>query len=167
MDPITAAVLILFVLVALVFAAGAGLYRRVRDLELATYNGVGVRLAAGGEESAGIGRPGQTTIAVKVNRQCPICEDVLLAVGKLAADLPEGVGFTVVSDDPGFDKELPGSVQVIRDPKVWRSVTVPYVPALLVVDEQGIVVHTTPAGSGEIVSETVDRVIARRKEVKL
>ncbi|MET9341041.1 hypothetical protein [Nonomuraea sp. NPDC003804] len=167
MDPITAAVVILFVLVALTFAAGAGLYRRVRELELATYKGVGIRVAAGGEERTGIGRPGQTTIAVKVNRRCPICEDVLLAVGKLAADLPEGVGFTVVSDDPGFDKELPESVQVIRDPQVWRSITVPYVPAVLVVDEQGFVVHTTPAGSGEIVPETVERVLARRKEAKL
>lgn len=167
MDPVTAAVLILFVLVALLLAAGAGLYRRVRELELATYRGVGVTVGAGGERSAGIGRPGETTIAVKINRRCPVCEDVLLAVGKLAADLPDGVGFTVVSDDPAFDKELPESVQVIRDPQVWRSISVPYVPALLVVDEQGVVLHTTPAGSGEIVSETVERVIARRKEAKL
>ncbi|MEU7891915.1 hypothetical protein AB0B45_03500 [Nonomuraea sp. NPDC049152] len=167
MDPVTAAVLILFVLVALLLAAGAGLYRRVRELELATYRGVGVHVGTGGERSAGIGRPGATTIAVKINRRCPVCEDVLLAVGKLAADLPDGVGFTVVSDDPAFDKELPASVQVIRDPQVWRSISVPYVPALLVVDEQGVVLHTTPAGSGEIVSETVERVIARRKEAKL
>lgn len=169
MDPIAAAVLILFVLVALMFAAGAGLYRRVRELELATYRGVGMRVttAEGGEERVGIGRPGETTIAVKINRRCPVCEDVLLAVGKLAAELPDGVGFTVVSDDPAFDKELPESVQVVRDPQVWRSINVPYVPALLVVDAQGIVVHTTPAGSGEIVSETVERVIARRKEAKL
>lgn len=167
MEPITAAVVILFVLVALVFAAGAGIYRRVRELELATYRGVGIRMSAGGEETVRIGRPGDMTIVVKVNRRCPVCEEALRAVGKLAPELPAGVGFVVVSDDPAFDKDLPESVQVIRDPEVWRSVNVPYVPALLVVDEQGIVVHTTPAGSAEIVSETVERVVARRKEAKL
>ena len=40
MDPLTAAVLVLAVLVVLLFAAGAGLYRRVRELEPATYRGV-------------------------------------------------------------------------------------------------------------------------------
>lgn len=167
MEPLTAAVLILYVLVALVFAAGAGFYRRIRELELATYRGVGLRMGTAGEESLAIGRAGQSTIVVKVNRRCPVCEEVLRAVGKLAPELPEGVGFTVVSDDPAFDKDLPQSVQVIRDPQVWQSVNVPYTPALLVVDAQGVVVHTTPAGSAEIVSEIVERVAALRKEAKI
>lgn len=163
MEPTTAAVIILFVLVAMLMAAGAGLYRRVKELELATYNGVGVKLA---QESLSIGRPGATTIVAKINRRCPICEDVVATIARLAPDLPENVGFVVVSDDPGFDKQLPESVQVITDPQVYRSISVPYTPALLVVDEQGVIVFTTPAGSGDVVVDLAERAVAR-KEVSL
>ncbi|MFG1710339.1 TlpA family protein disulfide reductase [Nonomuraea sp. M3C6] len=163
MEPITAAVIILFVLFALLLAAGAGLYRRVKELELAAYSGVGVKLA---QESLSIGRPGVTTIVAKINRRCPVCEEVVAAIAKLAPDLPDSVSFTVVSDDPAFDKKLPESVQLIKDPEIWRSISVPFTPALLVVDEQGVIVYTTPAGSGDVVADIARRAIAR-KEVSL
>ncbi|MFJ2032062.1 hypothetical protein [Streptosporangium sp. NPDC087985] len=163
MEPTTAAVIVLFILVALLMAAGAGLYRRVKELELATFSGVGVKLA---QESLSIGRPGATTIVAKINRRCPLCEEVVAAIAKVAPDLPDSVGFTVVSDDPGFDKQLPENVQLINDPQVWRSINVPYTPALLVVDEQGVIVYTTPAGSGDVVADLAKRAVAR-KEVSL
>ncbi|WP_214104574.1 hypothetical protein [Acrocarpospora catenulata] len=166
MDPLTAAVIVLGLLVALMFAAGAGLYRRVRELELATYHGVGLRLGAGQEEQAksSLATTDGTTLVVKINRQCPVCEDLLLAIGKLAPGLPADHSFTVVSDDPGFDRNLPETVRVIKDPAVWRSITVPYTPALLVVGPDGLVVFTTPVGSGEALGELVERAVARRKE---
>jgi hypothetical protein len=43
---------------------------------------------------------------------------------------------------------------------VWRAVEVPFVPALLVVDQHGIVVETTPAGSGDVVADVVRRAVA-------
>ncbi|MEV8631122.1 hypothetical protein AB0395_05640 [Streptosporangium sp. NPDC051023] len=163
MEPITAAVIVLFVLVALLLAAGAGLYRRVKELELATFNGVGLRVS---QELSDLGRPGQTTIVAKVNRQCPICAEVIAAIARLADDLPADVAFMVVSDDPGFAYKLPPSVRVSTDPQVWRSITVPYAPAMLVVNEQGVIEYTTPAGSGEVVADLVERAAAR-KEVSL
>ncbi|WP_433346216.1 hypothetical protein ACQP25_26450 [Microtetraspora malaysiensis] len=168
MDPTSAAVIVLAILVALLFAAGAGLYRRVRELELATYNGVGVRFGAGQDEQArsAITTPGGTTLVVKINRQCPVCEEVLLAVGKLAPGLPADYSFAVVSDDPGFDKSLPAEVRVIKDPAIWRSVTVPYTPALLVVDADGLVVFTSPLGSGDALVDVVERAVARRREAQ-
>ncbi|GGT12545.1 hypothetical protein ACFFV7_49490 [Nonomuraea spiralis] len=165
----TAVVIILAVLVALLFAGGAGLYRRVRELELATYNGVGVRFATTGPEARAnaLAVPGSTTMVIKVNRRCPICDDVLLAAADMAATLPSDLSFTVLSDDPGFDKSLPASVRVIRDPAIWRAASVPYAPALLVVDEHGVVVFTAPVGSGEALTEIVERAVANKKEVKL
>lgn len=168
MEPLTAVVIILAVLVALLFAAGAGLYRRVRELELATYNGVGVRFAAGSDTQANaLAVPGGTTMVIKVNRRCQICDEVLLAAAGMAASLPPDLSFSVLSDDPGFDKSLPGSIRVIKDPAIWRAASVPYSPALLVVDENGIVVFTAPVGSGEALTEIVERAVATRKEVKL
>ncbi|WP_214413834.1 hypothetical protein [Sphaerisporangium fuscum] len=166
MDPTSAAVIVLAVLVALLFAAGAGLYRRVRELELATYHGVGVRLGAGQDEPtrSAVTTPDGTTLVVKINRQCSICDEVLLAVGKLAPTLPGDHSFAVVSDDPGFDKSLPEQVRVIKDPAIWRSITVPYAPALLVVGADGLVVFTTPVGSGDALVDVVDRVLDRRRE---
>ncbi|MEU8250046.1 hypothetical protein [Nonomuraea sp. NPDC048916] len=168
MEPTSAAVIVLAILVALLFAAGAGLYRRVRELELATYNGVGLRFAAGQNEQARsvITTPGGTTLVVKINRQCPICDDVLLAVRKLAPELPADHSFAVVSDDPGFDKSLPDEVRVIKDPAIWRSITVPYTPALLIVDTDGLVVFTTPVGSGDALVDVVERTVVRRKEAQ-
>lgn len=168
MSPTSAAVIVLAVLVGLLFAAGAGLYRRVRELELATYNGVGVRFGGGQDEQARsvITTEDGTTLVVKINRQCSICDDVLLAIGKLAPELPGDHAFAVVSDDPGFDKSLPDGVRVIKDPAIWRSVTVPYAPALLVVGPDGLVVFTTPLGSGDALAEFVERAVLKRKEMQ-
>ncbi|WP_433242612.1 hypothetical protein ACQPYK_38385 [Streptosporangium sp. CA-135522] len=168
MDPLTAVVIVLAILVGLLFAASAGLYRRVRELELATYSGVGLRLAAGPDtQASALAVPGGTSMVIKVNRRCPICDDVLLAAAKLAATLPSDLSFAVLSDDPGFDKPLPDTIRVIKDPALWRAAGVPYTPALLVVDEQGVVSFTSPVGSGEALAEIVERAVATRKEMQL
>lgn len=168
MEPLTAVVIILAVLVLLLFAAGAGLYRRVRELELATYSGVGMRLTPGSDaQSNGLAVPGGTTMVIKINRRCAICDEVLLAAATLALTLPPDLSFAVLSDDPEFDKPLPDSIRVIRDPAIWRAAGVPYTPALLVVDENGVVGYTAPVGSGEALTELVGRAMATRKDVQL
>lgn len=168
MEPLTAVVIILAVLVLLLFAAGAGLYRRVRELELATYSGVGVRLTPGsGAQANGLAVPGGTTMVIKINRRCAICDEVLHAAAALSLTLPPDLSFAVLSDDPAFDKPLPDSIRVIRDPEIWRAAGVPYTPALLVVDENGVVGFTSPVGSGEALTEIVGRAIATRKDVQL
>ncbi len=166
MEPITAAVVILAVLMLLMFAAGAGLYRRVRELELATYKGVGLSLGAGpgGAEALTLTTPGQKSVIVKVNRRCPVCDELLAEVAQLATRLDDDIQLVVLSDDPGFDRVLPERVRVITNPDAWRAVTVPYVPALLVVDERGIVVHTSPGGSAQALERVVDQFATRRKE---
>ncbi|MFV2110111.1 hypothetical protein [Micromonospora sp. LOL_015] len=167
MDPLTAGVIVLALVVTLLFAACAGLYRRLRDLELATYNGVGLRFGA---EQAQQSLPGfnsnETTFALKINRQCPVCDELVMAVGKLAPKLPAGYSFALLSDDLRFDKPVPQEVNVIRDPKLWRSITVPYTPALLVVDQQGIIAFTTPIGSSEALNDFVERTTAKEMEMQ-
>lgn len=166
MEPLTAAVVILTVLMLLMFAAGAGLYRRVRELELATYKGVGLSLGASqsGTELLTLTASGQRSVIVKVNRRCPVCDELLMEVAQVASRLDEDIQLVVLSDDPGFDRVLPERVRVITDPDAWRAVTVPYVPALLVVDERGIVVHTSPGGSAQALERVVDQFATSRKE---
>lgn len=166
MEPLTAAVVILAVLMLLMFAAGAGLYRRVRELELATYQGVGLSLGTGvgNAESLTLTAPGRMSIVVKVNRRCPVCDELLTEVARVATRLDDDIQLVVLSDDPGFDRVLPERVRVITDPSAWRAVTVPYVPALLVVDERGIVVHTSPGGSAQALERIVDQFATSRKE---
>jgi hypothetical protein len=166
MEPLTAAVVVMAVLILLMFAAGAGLYRRVRELELATYQGVGLRLGAGvgNAESLTLTAPGRKSVIVKVNRRCPVCDELLAEVAQIATRLDDDIQLVVLSDDPGFDRVLPERVRVITDPDAWRAVTVPYVPALLVVDERGVVVHTSPGGSTQALERVVDQFATSRKE---
>jgi cytochrome oxidase Cu insertion factor (SCO1/SenC/PrrC family) len=165
-EPLTAAVVILAVLMLLMAAAGAGLYRRVRELELATYQGVGLSLGTGpaNAESLALTVPGQKSVLVKVNRRCPVCDELLAEVAQIAARLDDDIQLVVLSDDPDFDRVLPERVRVVTDPDAWRAVTVPYVPAVLVVDERGIVVHTSPGGSAQALERVVDQFANSRKE---
>ena len=167
MDGLTAAVIILAVLVLLLFAAGAGLFRRVRELELATYNGIGLNFATGqgDQQLANVASVGTTTLIVKVTHRCAVCEEILATVAQEARSLPPRVSISVVSDDPAFAWDMPTTVRVFTDPSLFRSLTTPYTPALLVVDEHGMVIFTTPAGSGVVVTNTLQR-LASRKEVK-
>ncbi|MEV6814006.1 hypothetical protein [Micromonospora sp. NPDC051296] len=153
-------------LVLLLFAAGAGLYRRVRELELAVYHGVGQSLV--GTNTANALQPlattGKTTVIVKVNRRCPVCDDLLGGVARIAPGLGDGIQLTVLSDDPQFDKPLPENVRVVKDADAWRALTVPYVPAVVIVSADGVVLHTEPGGSVESFEATVERATTIGKE---
>jgi hypothetical protein len=162
MEPLTAAVIVLAVLVLLLAAAGAGLLRRIRELELSVYRGIGLHLTGPASTQAGgaVAVPGAVTVVAKVNRRCPVCAEVLRVLGERAAAGLRGVELVVVTDDPQLAERVPAGLRVISDPAVWRAVEVPFVPALLVVDQHGIVVETTPAGSGDVVADVVRRAVA-------
>ncbi|WP_146605670.1 hypothetical protein [Micromonospora craterilacus] len=152
--------------VLLLFAAGAGLYRRVRELELAVYQGIGQNLV--GTNTANALQPlatkGKTTVIVKVNRRCPVCDDLLGGVARIAPGLGNSIQLTVLSDDPQFGKPLPENVRVVKDADAWRALTVPYVPAVVVVSADGVVLHTEPGGSVESFEATVERAATIGKE---
>lgn len=157
--------IVLTVLVLLIAAAGAGLLRRVRELELAVYRGVGLRFAASGtgQQSLSIATPGSVTVVAKLTRQCPVCAQVLAAMVDNARSAEGPLEFVVLSDDPELPAQTMDRLRVITDPVVWRAVDVPFVPALLVVDEHGTVVNTTPAASGQAVTDLVRRTRALGK----
>jgi hypothetical protein len=158
-EPVTAALIVLSVVVVLLAAAGAGLLRRVRELELAVYRGVGIRFSGTQLPRAGVTvtSPGRVAVVAKLTRQCPVCAEVLRAIGESAAAGPEELEYVVVSDDPDLTRDAPAGLTVITDPAVWRAVQVPFVPALLIVDPHGVVVDSVPAGSGEVVADVVAR----------
>jgi len=167
-SPLTAAVVALAIFTVLLAAGSAGLYRRVRELELAVYNGVGANLGGGPGQSAGSAlrsliSPGRTSIIIKINRQCPVCDELMAGVRTIAPRLDNDLQLVVLSDDPTFDRLFPENVRVIKDPDAWRAAAVPYVPALLVVDERGTVVNTMPGGSVEALEEVVTQVANSRK----
>lgn len=166
MSPVVAALIIQGVVILLLVGAGAGLYRRIRELELATFHGVGLTVAnVMADGRGGLVTPGRRSIVLKINRRCPVCEDILDALEGLLHQVPTDAEVVVVSDDPNFDRPLPSGVRVIRDPAVWRATPVPYAPALLVVDERGTVTFTSPVGSGEVLDELL-RTSMASKEVQ-
>jgi hypothetical protein len=165
MSPSTAAILILTVVVLLLAAAGAGMLRRIRELELAVYRGVGIRFASspGRAPAPAITTPGRVSVLAKLTGRCPVCADVLRGLGDSAAASDGTIDLIAVSDDADLPGKAPAGVTAIADPAVWRSVEVPYVPALLIVDEHGVVVENIPAGSGDVVADVVARAKALSK----
>lgn len=158
MSPVNAALIVLMVAVLLLAAAGAGLLRRVRELELAVYRGVGLRFTgAQPVKGVSVATPGRVALVAKLTRQCPVCAEVLQAMAQSAQADPGTLEYVVVSDDPELGRKAPAGLTVITDPAVWRAVQVPYVPALMIVDQHGIAVDTAPAGSGEVVAEMAQR----------
>ncbi len=164
MNPLVAAVIVLAVVVVLLGAAGAGMLRRIRELELAVYRGVGFRLATAQarESRLELTTPGRVGVVAKLTRRCPVCADVLQELGKSTTAASE-LEFVVVSDDPELAGRAPAGVKVITDPAAWRAVDVPFAPALLIVDEHGVVVDSIPAGGGHVVADVVARASAMRK----
>lgn len=159
MTPVTAALIVLTAAVVLLAAGGAGLLRKVRELELAVYRGVGLNFAGPqlGHEGARITTPGRVAVVAKLTRHCPVCADVMRAMGDSAREHPDTLEYVVVGDDPELGQDSPAGLTVITDPAVWRAVQVPFVPALLIVDQHGIAVDSMPAGSGDAVAEMVER----------
>ena len=171
MDPLTAAVIILAIAVVLLFSAGAGLYRRVRQLELTSYHGVGLMLGDNREAPARLGvlvGDGASTVVVKVSRLCSMCEQVLQVVADRASSLPPHVRLVVLADSPDLPVRLPHDVPLVTDEVILRLVTLPYVPAGLLLDETGRVALTVPLGSPTSVDDLLERAAQlQAKEVPL
>lgn len=165
MDPLLASVLILSVLVLLLIAGGAGLLRRLRALEAAVYRRVGLRLSAlpaGPDANSALVRPGATTVIAKLTDRCPVCEEVLAALGNAAPGIEGRIDLVVaITERSKLTHKIPAGVRVIDNPAVWRSIDIPYLPALLIVDESGVVIHTTPAGSADTVDTVIHRALNR------
>ena len=166
MNPLVAAVILEAVAIVLLLAAGAGLYRRVRELELATFRGIGLSIT--GTSGAGAGaalNAGRRALVVKVNRQCAVCAEILSAIDEASARLPSDTDVVVVSDDPSLGWRSAGRVRLVTDPLVWRSIAVPYAPAMLVVDEQGTVTFSSPVGSAAALTDLITRTFPITSEV--
>jgi len=164
MTPVTAGLIVLTVAVVLLAAAGAGLLRKVRELELAVYRGVGLhfaepRLAQGGPS---VTTPGRVAVVAKLTRHCPVCVEVMQAMVASAQADPDTLEYVVLGDDPELASKAQPGLTVITDPAVWRAVQVPFVPALLIVDQHGIAVDSMPAGSGQAVADIVERALKVR-----
>ncbi len=164
MNPVVAALVVQAVLIVLLLAAGAGLYRRVRELELATFRGIGLSLTATASGVSAL-TAGRRAVVVKINRRCPVCEDILGAIDLASAQLPADTDVVVVSDDPHVSWRSSGRVRVVSDPAVWRSINVPYAPALLVVDENGMVSFSSPVGSAQVLTEIIAKTFPETSEV--
>lgn len=112
MNPVVAALVVQAVLIVLLLAAGAGLYRRVRELELATFRGIGLSLTATASGVSAL-TAGRRAVVVKINRRCPVCEDILGAIDLASAQLPADTDVVVVSDDPHVSWRSSGRVRVV------------------------------------------------------
>jgi len=164
MTPVTAGLIVLTVAVVLLAAAGAGLLRKVRELELAVYRGVGLHFAGPqlGQDGPSVTTPGRVAVVAKLTRHCPVCVEVMQAMVASAQADPDTLEYIVVGDDPELGRESPAGLTVITDAAVWRTVQVPFVPALLIVNQHGIAVDSMPAGSGQAVADIVERAMRLR-----
>lgn len=151
--------IVLAVFTLLLAAAGAG---RVRELELALYQGVGLNVAQSDPTGtlAEPAAPGRTTVAVKINRQCSIYDELVATIRRIAPSPEREVQSAIVP--------VPANVRVITRPEAWRAINLPYVPVpvpvAVVIDEAGVVVHSAPSGSPAVLEEIIHRVAISGEE---
>lgn len=144
---------------ALLVAALAGVYRRVKELELYVYHGVGQPLPLPGElvdtlthAPSGLRVNGATAI-LKINAQCPVCEDAVAGLADHASRFPDVRHVIVGPEAARHEMEWPSNVELVTDPRVYNGLRSPWVPALFVVDADGLILLRQAVVSGEAVIE--------------
>jgi hypothetical protein len=139
----TAAALVLtwLCLILLAFAM-AGLLRQVRDLQsdLAELGAQGARPLRGRRVAELAGAPGAILV---VDPGCGVCVPVLRAFAGMAASVPDR-RFEVLCYRASPDWPDLAGVNVRVDERLYRQLDVPWAPALLTTDADGVVTSARP-----------------------
>lgn len=140
---VTAAGLVLawVVLILLAFAV-AGLLRMVRDLQEAVASGRAMP-AASLVGRAVVGLAGEATATLVIDPGCMLCGPMLEAFDKAAADSPQRQ-MRVVTHQVSPDWPEVTHVAVTADEALYRDLDVPWTPALLVTDAEGVITQAVP-----------------------
>lgn len=165
MDFVTAALIVTWVVLALLAFAMAGLLRQLRDVQLALRDRV-VEQNRGTAVPPAVRPAGAATLAIVLvaDDNCPICAELAPHLPERAAATAGDVDFVVVTATPSEKwSELAGDrVRVVADRDAFLAVDPGWRPALLAVDPDGTVLVAEPVGSVDVLDKLVEHFAGAR-----
>lgn len=159
MDPVVAAVAILAAVVLILVFAMAGLLQRVKELERRLRAGASLPAPTAASNDEGryevAPRGGAWLSAVLVVQQgCGVCASVMPTFIGAASPGSPGLELVILTDGEPPDA---GTLRVVEDDELHRRLDPGYVPAMLIVDADSIIIAAEPAGSPEAVGVLLSR----------
>ncbi|MQA26895.1 MAG: hypothetical protein GEU94_15865 [Micromonosporaceae bacterium] len=145
MSVMTAAVVLAWICLILLAFGLAGLLRQVRDLhqDLAELGAQGARPLRGRQVAEFAGAP---TAVLVVDPGCSMCTPVVEVFTEVAAAAREA-RFEVLSYRVSADWPANPQVRQRIDERLYQRLDVPWAPALLVTDDDGVITSATPVES--------------------
>jgi hypothetical protein len=159
MSPLTAAVLLLWVVVLVLALACAGLLRQLRevqhDLALLQRSASGVSRRSAVPDVL-VPRDGaELTVALLVSPGCEVCEEILpIFLDDVVSRRPR-IDPVVLSWDGASVPASRAGVRTVLDTSAYRSVDPGWTPALAVIDRSGAVAGVEPVGSPTAIREVL------------
>jgi hypothetical protein len=162
MEVLTAAVLLAWLLLVLLAFAMAGLLRQVRDLQAALTRQRGTATRSGLPVSIRPSAGHAYAAVLLVDDGCPICARVAPAFARLAHGAPADIDFVLLRRSNSLAWEPPEGVRLVADQAAHHRLDPGWQPAVVVLDADGDVLATEPAGSEEAVRAVVETIAGLR-----
>ncbi len=157
----TAALVLAWVVIALLAFAMAGMLSMIRRLQAAQSQMAGSLVDGGGSarsRAAARFAPGTRPYALVLTASatCPSCSELMPRFRDFARRHRERVDFHVLSADLEVEDSTP-DLPVTVDPAAFAALSPGYTPGLVIIDRQGTVVEVGPGGDLASVERWIDR----------
>lgn len=168
MSPVVAGLVLAWLVIAVLALAMAGMLRQLRDVQRV------LRAARPGEDRAVAApesvRPGvgeDLALILLASEHCAVCDMVAPAFAMVAATARDGVGFVLLAADPAEAERIgahvdPARVRVVGDPVAYHRIDPGWLPALVLIDTDGLGLAAEPVGSAEALTTTADQFMGWR-----
>lgn len=165
MEALTAAVILAWIVIAILAFAMAGLLQQLRSVQAAVTR-KGLASADSGNHpvrqlpDSVLPLPGKSQSAVLlVDTDCPVCAEITPVFSELAAAQTE-IDFLVLGYGTSEKWDSLRNVRVLSDATAFHLLDPGWRPALIVLDATGTIMATEPVGSVEAVRSVVGKIHA-------
>ncbi|MQA25907.1 MAG: hypothetical protein GEU94_10605, partial [Micromonosporaceae bacterium] len=151
MDFVTAALILTWVVLAVLAFGLAGMLRQLRDVQAALRDAAPADRAAQAPEAVRPAGGADLAVVLVADDTCPVCAELAPMLPELAQTAPQDVDVVLVASGSAEKWAMPdgAQVRVIVDRDTMHRVDPGWRPALLAVDGTGAVLAAEPVGSVE------------------
>lgn len=162
MSPTTAALILSWIAIVVLFCAMAGMLRMIRELQAQVSPTPSVRATREGAGLAFAPRSARFSLVVLHSPDCGSCAELEPVFLSFMNTSTADVEYRALSDAPAHDY---AGIASVVDPQAFAALTPGYTPAVAVIDRDGSVVDVGPAGDLDALSNFFHTHATRGQEV--